>query len=108
THPTTPGMSPLATIPVRIAAGATVLNQDLPLDPSGIVYDTVTVQPVPGAVVELIGPPGFDPAQHLLGGSATVTTVADGFYQYFLLGSAPAGEYTLKVTPPAGYINSAT
>jgi len=107
-HPVTPGMAPLALIPVSIAAGASVVNQDLPLDPSGIVYDSVTVQPVPGAVVEFIGPPGFDPAQHLLGGTATVTTGADGFYQYFLMPTAPAGEYTLKVTPPAGYINSAT
>jgi uncharacterized repeat protein (TIGR01451 family) len=107
-QPTTPGMRPLPLIPVPIGAGMAVVNQDLPLDPSGIVYDSVTTQPVPGAVVEFRGPPGFDPAVHLLGGTASVTTAADGFYQYFLMPGAPAGEYTLVVTPPAGYINSAT
>lgn len=107
-HPTTPGMRPLPMIPVPIGAGMAVVNQDLPLDPSGIVYDSVTSQPVPGAVVEFRGPPGFDPALHLLGGSGSVTTAADGLYQFFLMPGAPAGEYTLVVTPPGGYIHSAT
>jgi uncharacterized repeat protein (TIGR01451 family) len=37
-----------------------------------------------------------------------VTTLADGFYQYFLLPGAPGGDYTLSVVPPAGYLNSLT
>lgn len=107
-HPTTPGMPPLGLIPVAIGAGMAVVNQDLPLDPAGIVYDSITAAPVPGAVVAFNGPPGFDPAIHLLGGSNTVTTAADGAYQFFLMPGAPVGEYTLSVTPPAGYINSQT
>lgn len=104
--PTTPGMRPLIQAAVSVAPGANVVNQDLPLDPSGVVYDSVTAQPVAGAVVSFNGPPGFDPAVHLLGGSNTVTTASDGHYQFLLLPGAPAGEYTIGVTPPSGYLNS--
>ncbi len=107
-NPTLPGAAPRALIPVTIGAGTAVVDQDLPLDPGGIVYDSLNAEPVAGAVVTISGPPGFDPAVHLLGGAAAVTTQADGFYQHFLLPGAPAGDYTLAVTPPAGYVNSLT
>ena len=51
-------------------AGDNVVEQSLPLDPSGVVYDTATRQPVANATVTFNGPPGFDPALHLLGGAA--------------------------------------
>ncbi|MCM5680469.1 SpaA isopeptide-forming pilin-related protein [Schlegelella sp. S2-27] len=107
-HPTVPGMQPRPLIAVTVGSGVTVVNQDLPLDPSGIVYDSLNAQPVPGAVVTLNGPAGFDPAAHLLGGEGSVTTQADGVYQFFLLPGAPAGDYTLSVVPPSGYVNSLT
>ncbi len=59
------------TAKVRVNAGANVQKQDLPYDPGGVVYDSVSGTPVPGAVVTLVGPPGFDPAQHLLDGRDT-------------------------------------
>lgn len=102
-NPTSPAADSRAFIPVTITAGTSVVNQDLPLDPSGVVYDSVTAQPVPGARVTLTGPPGFDPAVHLLGGASTVTTEADGAYYFFLLPGAPAGDYGFQTTPPAGY-----
>ena len=37
-----------------------------------------------------------------------LTTGPDGDYQFFLLPGAPAGLYTMAVTPPAGYVPSAT
>ncbi|MCW9057901.1 MAG: SpaA isopeptide-forming pilin-related protein [Gammaproteobacteria bacterium] len=91
---------------LTLAGGANVLNQSLPVDPSGVVYDALTRAPVPGAVVTLNGPAGFDPALHLIGGSTNQvqTTGADGLYQYLLLATAPAGTYTLTVVEPAGYI----
>jgi hypothetical protein len=85
-----------------------VVNQDLPLDPGGVVFDSLSAEPVPGAVVTLNGPAGFDAATQLLGGSATLTTGPDGDYQFFLLPGAPAGLYTVAVTPPAGYVASGT
>ncbi|NML14997.1 SdrD B-like domain-containing protein [Azohydromonas caseinilytica] len=83
-----------------------IVNQDLPLDPGGVVYDGTTGRAVAGASVRFAGPSGFDPARHLLGGVDTVTTDSSGDYQFFLLPDAPVGAYTLSVTPPAGYRNS--
>lgn len=88
---------------MTLFAGADVQQQSLPLDPSGVVYDSVERKGVSGAVVTISGPAGFTAAD-VLGGSLTQTTGVNGFYQFLLLGSAPAGTYTLAVTPPAGYL----
>ncbi|MGH2670604.1 MAG: SdrD B-like domain-containing protein, partial [bacterium] len=45
---------------LTLNAGDTIAEQSLPLDPSGVVYDAITRQPVAGAVVTLLGPAGFD------------------------------------------------
>lgn len=86
-----------------ILAGDNIIEQSLPLDPAGVVYDSVTRLPVAGAVVTISGPPGFNAALHVVGGSASVTTPASGFYQFLLLPAAPVGDYTLTVTtyPPS-------
>ncbi|KQV96907.1 SdrD B-like domain-containing protein [Rhizobacter sp. Root1221] len=107
-NPTVPGAAPRAAIPLTVTAGVAIVQQDLPLDPSGIVYDSLSGQPVAGVVVTITGPAGFDAAAHLLGGNASVTTPGEGLYQFFLLPGAPAGDYTLAVTPPSGYVNSLT
>ncbi len=94
---------------VTLVAGENKLSQSLPLDPSGVVYNSVSRQPVAGSVVTLAGPPGFDPAVHLIGGAGNVaqTVGADGFYQYLLTAAGvavfPNQPFTLAVTPPAGY-----
>ena len=106
--PTVPGMAPRGWVPLTAATGVSIVNQDLPLDPGGVVFDSLSAEPVPGAVVTIAGPAGFDPAAQLLGGSAALTTGPDGEYQFFLLPGAPAGLYTLAVTPPAGYLSSVT
>jgi hypothetical protein len=73
------------------------------LDPGGVVYDSVTRQPLAGAVVTLLynGSP-TNPA-NLAGGSAMQITGADGIYSFFLLPGAPAGSYSLSVSA-AGYL----
>jgi uncharacterized repeat protein (TIGR01451 family) len=89
---------------LTLLAGDNIVEQSLPLDPAGIVYDAITRNPVAGAAVTISGPGGFNPATHLVGGNATVTTAADGFYQFLLNPAAPAGTYTLAITTyPAGY-----
>ncbi len=89
---------------LTLTAGTTTLAQSLPLDPSGVVYDAVSRQPVPNAVVTLSAP-GLTAAD-VVGGSLSQTTGADGAYQFLLLGGAPVGGtlYTLTVTSPAGYL----
>lgn len=95
---------------ITLKADVAIEQQSLPLDPSGVVYDSVKRTPVQGSTVELIGPVGFDPALHLLGGAAAVaqTTGNTGEYQFLLLANAPAGEYSLAVAPPAGYNYAST
>ncbi|MDR8014365.1 DUF7933 domain-containing protein [Ectopseudomonas guguanensis] len=88
---------------ITISHGRNVVEQSLPIDPSGVVYDAISRQPVRGAVVSISGPPGFSAAD-VLGGSLSQTTGNDGLYQFLLLAGAPAGTYTLTVTAPAGYL----
>ena len=42
---------------VFLQAGDNVIEQSLPLDPAGVVYDSVTRLPVAGATVTFSGPP---------------------------------------------------
>jgi uncharacterized repeat protein (TIGR01451 family) len=88
---------------VTLYAGDNVVQQNLPLDPSGIVYDSVTRQPIVGATVKLVGPAGFNPAIHLIGGVDTQVTPVGGLYQYLFVNSPPSGVYTIQITPPTGY-----
>ena len=90
---------------MTLRSGANIVEQNLPIDPSGVVYDAITRNPVAGATVTINGPAGFNPASHLVGGAAnqSQTTDALGFYQ-FLLMSPPAGVYTLTVNGPAAYV----
>ena len=89
---------------VTLYAGDNTVEQNLPIDPSGVVYDAVTRKPVAGAVVTLIGPDGNPvPGSNLLQGASTLTTDASGIYQFDLLPTAPSGRYTIRVTPPQGY-----
>jgi uncharacterized repeat protein (TIGR01451 family) len=89
---------------LTLVAGTNTVQQSLPLDPSGVIYDSVTRQPVRNAVVTLSAPGLL--ASQVVGGSLTQITGSDGFYQFLLLAGAPTGAslYTLTVTPPAGYL----
>ena len=91
---------------ILLNAGDNVINQSLPLDPGGVIYSSVTRRPIAGATITISGPGGFDPASHLVGGAANATQVTgtDGIYQYWLIPTAPAGEYRLTVISPAGYL----
>jgi len=81
---------------IRVEAGVPVVNQSLPLDPSGVVYNSSTRLPVAGAQVTLSAPGLL--STHVVGGSLSQTVGADGMYQFLLLPSAPAGTYTLTVS----------
>ena len=108
--------TPTSELKVVLQPGQNLGQQSLPVDPSGVVYQSVTRQPVGSAVVTLapVGScAGFDPAAHILNASAGGYTIsgssismivgADGLYQFYLLPSAPAScEFSVSVTPPAG------
>lgn len=100
----TPGYSGLSGI--TLTSGQNLTEQSLPLDPSGVIYDAVTRQPVQGAVVTLLGPGGTPvPSSELEGGTNTIITGPDGYYEFVLKGGASTGSgvYTLQVTSPGGY-----
>jgi len=77
------------------------------IDPSGIVYDSITRQPVPGARVTILGPDGQPVPNSLLdqvAGTANGAAVgSDGLYVLLLTSEAPSGVYRLKVDVPSGY-----
>lgn len=98
---------------LQLAAGVNTSEQNLPLDPSGVVYDSVSRMPVSGATVTLVFGGTEVPAACLVGGQNAQVTGANGMYQYLLINPPPAGcpgngEYTIKVQQPSGYLPPAS
>lgn len=107
---------------VVLAPGQNLPQQSLPIDPSGVVYDAVTRDPVPGSVVTLtpVGVcTGYDPSTSILnagsggytlsGSSVSMTVGSNGFYQFLFAPSAPARcQFQLAVTPPGTYLFQST
>jgi uncharacterized repeat protein (TIGR01451 family) len=77
------------------------------IDPSGVVYDSITRRPVAGARVTLIGPDGAPVPNSLLDLFAGTTNGAavgsNGLYVLLLTSEAPSGVYRLRVDVPNGY-----
>ncbi|MEG2802773.1 SdrD B-like domain-containing protein [Stenotrophomonas sp.] len=102
---------------VVLEAGQHLPQQSLPVDPSGVVYDAVSRDPVPGSIVTLapVGMcAGYDPRTAVLnaasggyrieGNAIAMTVGSEGFYQFAFGPAAPARcEFQLTVTPPGGY-----
>ena len=97
--------SKVGSILLTLVSNGNIIEQNLPLDPGGVVYNAATGAPVAGATVTLSGPAGFSPAIHLAPGQQNQVTGADGFYRFDInqFAGAPTGIYTLSVSPPAGY-----
>ena len=91
---------------------AAIVTVPLPIDPSGVVYDSVSRVPVPGVQVDLLdNSNALVPAACLLPGQFGQTTVADGRYRFDLqigIAGCPlgAGNYTIRLTTvPGGFVN---
>jgi len=97
---------------IVVAAGGNLQNLNLPIDPNGVVYDSVLRLPVAGATITMARADSgtalpsscFDDP-----GQQNQVTLADGYYKFDINFSGPAcgsgGNYVVLVTPPTtGYI----
>ena len=88
---------------------STLIDLNLPIDPNGVVYDSITRRPIAGASLTLVDAASDtevpnvcfdDPVQQ------GQVTLADGFYKFDINFSDPAcasgANYALRVAPPGG------
>ncbi len=87
----------------------------IPIEPTGVVYDSSTGLPIEGAVVTLTTADGTPlPELCLVNGQQGQTTEADGEYRFDILyGADPAcpaepTEYMILIEPPLGYVGPST
>ena len=107
----TPAGGVLGTITnLTIGAGTTVVNQNQPIDPAGVIYDSVTHVPVSGVTAALTDAAGNPlPAACLLPGQQNQVTNASGSYRFDIVpgGAAqcPLGatSYLIRIVNPSGY-----
>ena len=96
---------------IELTANVVNTDQNLPIDPSGVIYNSVTRAPVAGAIATLNGMNGMalpdecfiDPSQQ------NQLTDATGEYRFDIIPGAsaqcPTGEtqYVISITPPTGF-----
>jgi uncharacterized repeat protein (TIGR01451 family)/fimbrial isopeptide formation D2 family protein len=97
---------------IEATSGSNLQNLNLPIDPNGVVFDSITRAPIAGATLTMVRAgsttalPGTcfdDSAQQ------NQVTLASGFYKFSLnYGDASCpigGDYVINVTPPpTGYV----
>ena len=85
-----------------------VANLNLPIDPNGVVYNSITREPIAGATLTLVDSSGSAVSDNCFDSAAQQgqVTLVSGFYKFdlnFNDGTCPAGaDYRIVVTPPAG------
>jgi uncharacterized repeat protein (TIGR01451 family) len=97
---------------ITLYVGDNTVDQNLPLDPSGFLYDSVTRARLTGAAtVELCGPAGsgFN-STHVVGGGVVGLCVqkvfVGGYYEFFFVNGPPNGTYTLRVVSADSYLTT--
>ena len=99
---------------MTLAPGETTIDQDMPIDPSGVVYDSVTGQPVAGALVTMTNAAGtpLPPVCFVDGAQQDQVTSTDGGYRFDVFPGKDAlcptseTEFRITVRAPAGYASA--
>ena len=98
---------------IVLSSGASVQNLNLPIDPNGVVYNSVIRTMIPGATVSLLNAASglavsascFDDVNQ-----QNQVTTANGYYKFDLNFSqadcVAGGDYLLRITPPATGFNA--
>jgi uncharacterized repeat protein (TIGR01451 family) len=103
----TNGMQRISNIIVRSGANLTGLN--LPIDPNGVIYDSIARTPIAGATVTLLDASTTSPVPASCFNDAAQqgqVTLGSGYYKFDINFSDPAcpsgGDYFIGVTTPPG------
>jgi len=88
-----------------------LLSQDFAIDPSGVVYDSLTREAIVGATITIVGPDGLAlPSECLLPGQMNPQTSTEFGYRFDIVPQAgsstcpsSASEYSLQIVSPDGF-----
>ena len=97
---------------IDVQEGSNLLALNMPVDPNGVIYDSVTRQPIPGAVVSLVDARSGLPVPNACFDDPNQqgqVTIGNGYYKFDLNFSdpgCPSGlNYSIEVQPPgSGYL----
>ncbi len=100
-------------INISLNPGSNIANQNVPVTPTGVIYDSVIRTPVGGATLRLLQTNGNPvPANCLPAGSnqATQTSLANGFYRFDIqAANCGISNFVVEVNAvPAGYVAGAS
>jgi uncharacterized repeat protein (TIGR01451 family) len=105
--PFTNGLQRISEIIVPPEANLQGLN--LPIDPNGVIYDSISRMPIAGATLTLLNASSSSPLPSSCFDDAAQqgqVTLADGYYKFDINFNDPAcpsgGDYLIAVTAPAG------
>lgn len=95
---------------IVVQGGSLLRALNMPIDPNGVVYDSLARQPVAGVTVRLTDPVSGQPLPDACfddPNQATQVTLGEGWYRFDLNFSDPAcpsgGSYLLDVSTPGDY-----
>ena len=90
---------------LTLLAGLTTLDQSLPVDPSGIVYNSITREPVEGAIARIYSGGVLLDTTCVSAAQQNRVTGVTGFYRFDLLPGCAflGGDFDIEITPPTGF-----